>query len=807
MLLSLRHALRVLRKAPGFTATAVLTLALGIGANTAIFSVVNALLLRSLPLSDPSRLVSLTADYPQRGIRGGAFSVGAYETLRDGGHTFTGIAAWAQEAFTLVGVGDPTQLPGARVSPNFLDVLGARPVLGRGFRSEEGITGARPTALISYSLWQRQFGGDNHIVGRNLTLNQEDYSVIGVLPPDFAFPLSGLDVWVSRIMNYSGFQPNQIRAGAGFLQGIARLGPGVSLQQAEAELAILSQHYREQHPGAPDADPHTKIAIELLQQSLVQGLRSTLLILTGAVGLVLLIACANVASLMMARATGRAREIALRTALGASRGIIVRQLLLESGLLSAAGAVLGAAMARVGVAWLVKIDAGNTLPGFQPIRVDWQVLAFTLAIAIVTGVIFGLAPALQVSRPDLNSVLRDAGWGTTGGGARHRTRSLLVAGQMALSIVLLIGGGLLIESFRNLRSVNPGFDPHHELTMNLSLPPAQYPAGSKRAQFFREAVQRLTTVPGVRAAAASFSNPVGLRVFAPIEVEGQPPLPLPQRPLAIWNATTPGYFDTFGVPLLSGRDFTWADDEKARLVAIVSQSLARRYWPNQQAIGKHIALGGFETPFEVVGVAGDTRNRGLQSDPGLVMFTPYAQFTFPGMAVTIRTDSDPARFGRAAIMQLRAVDKDLAVTGQQTMDRLMEKQLAQQRQTMFLVGGFAGVALLLALIGLYGVMAYSVAQRTTEFGIRQAIGAQRSDILRMVFGQAARLSVAGIFGGVIAALFLTRLLSGLLFRVSASDPATFCAIALVFLTVALLAAYVPAWRATRVDPVEALRQR
>ena len=302
MLLSLRHALRVLRKAPGFTATAVLTLALGIGANTAIFSVVNALLLRSLPLAEPSRLVSLTADYLQRGVKGGAFSVGAYETLRDGTRAFTGIAAYAQEAFTMVGMGDATQLPGARVSLNFLDVLGTKPVLGRGFRGEEGSTGARPTALISYSLWQRQFGGDTRILGRNLTLNQEDYAVIGVLPPDFAFPFSGINVWVTRIMNYSGFQPDQIRAGAGFLQGIARLGPGVTMTQAEAELAILSQHYREQHPGAPDADPHTKIAIDLLQQSLVQGLRSTLLILTGAVGLVLLIACANVASLMMARA-------------------------------------------------------------------------------------------------------------------------------------------------------------------------------------------------------------------------------------------------------------------------------------------------------------------------------------------------------------------------------------------------------------------------------------------------------------------------------------------------------------------------
>jgi predicted permease len=807
MLTSLRQTIRILRKAPGFTAIAVLTLALGIGANTAIFSVVNALLLRSLPLEDPSRLVFLTADYPQRGIKGGAFSVAAYETLRDGNRSFAGVAAFCQEGFTLLGNGEPERLPGARVSANFLDVLGAKPVLGRGFLAEEGVTGARPVALISYTLWQRRFGADAHILGKPVTLNQEDYSIIGVMPPNFAFPFDGTDIWTTRVMNYSGMTPAQIHAGAGFLQGAIRLRSGITLAQAEAELAVLSQHYREQHPGAPDADPHTRMAIEPLQQSLVQGLRSTLLVLTGAVGLVLLIACANVASLTMARATGRSREIALRTALGASRGTIVRQLLLESSLLAITGAVLGTAMAQWGVTWLVKADAGNTLPGFQPIRVDLPVLGFTLAISLLTGILFGLAPALQVSRPDLNGILRDSGWGTTGGGSRHRTRGLLVAGQMALSIVLLIGGGLLIESFRNLQSVNPGFNPHNALTMNITPPPSKYPAGSKRAQFMRQVVQRLVTIPGVRSATASFSNPMALQVFSPILAEGQPTLPMAQRPLAIWNGITPGYFETYGMPLLSGRDFSWEDDEKAPHVAIVSQSLARHFWPNEEALGKHLVVGGFAEPFEIVGVAGDTKNRGLQSDPGTVVFTPYAQFTFGNMALTLRTVSDPAGFGRAATAQIRAVDKDLAVTGLQTVEALLATQLAQPRQTMFLVGGFAALAMLMALIGLYGVMAYSVAQRTVEIGIRQAIGAQRGDILRMVFGQAARLSLAGICAGVLAAIALTRLLAGMLFHVSATDPITFGAIATLFLVVAMLAAYIPAWRATRVDPMEALRQR
>jgi putative ABC transport system permease protein len=807
MLSSLRHAVRVLRKAPGFTIVAVLTLALGIGANTAIFSVVNALLLRSLPLEDPARLAALSADYPQRGVKGGAFSVAAYETLRDGNHSFNGIVAYAGEGFTLLGAGEPERLPGARVSPNFLDVLGTRPVMGRGFRTEEGIAGARPVALIGYSLWQRRFGADPHVLGKPVTLNQEVYSIVGVMPPDYAFPVAGTDIWVTRVMNYSGFQPEQIRSGAGFLQGIARLRPGVSIEQAAAELAVLSLHYREQHPGAPDADPHTRMALVPLQENLVAGLRKTLLVLTGAVGLVLLIACANVASLMMARATGRAREIALRTALGATRASIVRHLLIESSLLAIAGAVLGAIAAQWGVAWLVKADAGNTLPGFQPIRVDWAVLGFTLAISLITGIAFGLAPAVQVSRPDLNSVLRDSGWGTTTGGGRHRTRSLLVAGQMALSIVLLIGAGLLLESFRNLRAVNPGFNPHNALTMDIQQPLGKTPADPRRNEFIHEAIRRLSAIPGVRSATASYSRPMGLRVYAPILADGQPNIPIAQRPLAIWNAITPGYFETYGVPLVSGRDITWADDEKAPQVVVVSQSLAHRFWPQETPLGKHLVLSGYAAPFEIVGVAGDTKNRGLQSDPGMVAFTSYAQRNFGSMAVTIRTEADPAGFARAATTQLHAVDKDLPVTNLQTVDALMAAQVTQERQTVLLIGGFAAVALLLALIGLYGVMAYSVAQRTAEIGIRQAVGAQRGDILRLVFGQAVRVSLAGIAIGIVGAAGLTRLLAGMLFHVSATDPATFAATAMLFLAVAMLAAYVPAWRATRVDPVEALRQR
>jgi putative ABC transport system permease protein len=807
MLQSLRHTFRVLRKSPGFTVVAVLTLALGIGANTAIFSVVNALLLRPLPLDDPSRLVSISVLNVEKSLNGGAFALRAYEMIRDGNHSFTGVTAASGEGLTLLGDNQPERLAAARVAPNFLDILGARPLTGRGFQRSEGLSGGQRVALISHSLWQRRFGASNDILGKAITLDQDVYSIIGVMPPNFAFPFGGVDVWVSRLADTAIFPPEQVRYGAGYLYGTARLRPGVTAEQAEAELAVIFERYREENPRAPGADPHNRLAVVSLQESLVGGLRSTLGVLMGAVGLVLLIACGNVASLTLARATGRAREIALRAALGASRGAIVRQLLLESSIFAAAGASLGVLFARWGVDLLVKADAGNSLPGYQAIRIDVPVLAFTFGISLIAAIAFGLAPAWRVSRPDLNRILRDSGWGTTGGGRRQTLRSLLVAGQIALSVVLLIGASLLVESFRNLRLVNPGFNPHNALTMNVNLPPGKYPDGPRRAQFFEAVVKRLAAIPGVHSAAASLGLPINLRVLSPILADGQPNVPPGQRPLAIWNGVTPGYFQTLGIPLLRGRDFTWADDAQAPRVVIVSQSLARRFWPDASALGKHLTFTRFQAPFEIVGVAGDTKTSGLQADAGMVMFTPYAQWTFPGLALTIRTDGDAQGYASAAAKQVQTLDGDLPVTQIMTLDAVMDQLLTQQRQTVFLIGGFAGVAWLLALIGLYGLMAYSVAQRTMEIGIRQAIGARRIDVLRMVFGQAMRLSLIGISAGVIAALGLTRLISGLLFHVSTADPSTFAGIALLFLGVSLLAAYIPARRATRIDPLDAIRAR
>jgi predicted permease len=522
---------------------------------------------------------------------------------------------------------------------------------------------------------------------------------------------------------------------------------------------------------------------------------------------VLLIACANVAGLLMARATTRSKEIALRAALGASRWQLIAQLLSESVLLSVAGAALGIALAKWGVEWLVKADAGSNLPGYQPIGLNWIVLAFTAVVAVATGTIFGLIPALQMSHPDLNRILRDSGGGSMGGARGSRLRNTLVVAQIGLSIVLLIGAGLLLESFRQVRNVKLGFDPSHTLTARLSLPPGKYPDGPQRTAVMRELTRRLESEPGVASAAISQTVPMGPSVFSAVLAEGQPFVALGQRPLAQWTGGSPGLFRTMGVPMVSGRDFTWADDEKSPRVVIVNQAMARRFWPDQNPIGKHITITRLQLPHEVIGVVGDTRSGNLETEPPMIMYSSYAQWTWQRVYLTIRTPLNPESLTQRLASQVGSVDRDLAITGTRTMDDLVEQAMAQRKETMYLIAGFAGLALLLAVVGLYGVISYSVAQRTAEIGIRQAIGAQRVDILRMVVGQGLRLSLSGIVVGAIAAAVLTRLLARLLFHVSATDPATFLSIAGIFLVVGLGASCLPAWRATRIDPLDALRTK
>jgi predicted permease len=797
----------MMRKTPGFTAVAVGTLALGIGANTAIFSVVNALVLQPLPVKDPEHIVAISASSAARQITGYNLSLHFYETVRDGSKLLSGVAAWSGDPLTLTDDGEPEALTSARVSPNYFDVLGTRPALGRGFTAAEGEAGAPPVALISYRLWQRRFAGADNIVGRAVTLDRERYTVIGVLPAEYPFPTPGVDVWVTRLVRYSGLQPEQIETGAGFLQPIARLTPGATIAQATAEVQSLHEQYKSTHPRAPDVTQDSRMSLDPLQESLTANIRPTLGILTGAVGFVLLIACANVAGLMMARATARAKEMALRAALGASRVQLIWQLLSESLLLSGAGAILGVLLAKWGVAWLVKTDAGNNLPGFQPIGVDLAVLGFTAAVSVASGAAFGLAPAMQASRPDLNGILRDAGWGNTGG-RRHGVRNVLVVAQIGLSVVLLIGAGLLMESFRQVQNLRLGFESAQSMVAQLTLPPSKYPDDTRRAAFVRDLVQRLETTPGIQSAVAAQSVPLGFLILSPVLAEGQGFVPQAQRPLARWNMTSPGYFRTLGIPLVSGRDITWADDEHSTKVVVINQALARKFWPNENAIGKHITFTRLQVPFEVVGVVGDTRNGNLEREPQPMMFSAFAQWTRAGMVIAVRTaGGNPAAMSKAVAAQVAAVDRDLPITGVRTMNEVVENALAQRKQTMYLVAGFAGLALVLAVIGLYGVVAFSVAQRTAEIGIRQAIGAQRGDILWMVMAQGLRLSVAGILSGTVTAVLVTRLMSRLLFHVSATDPSTFAQIAGIFVVVALGASYLPAWRAMRIDPVVALRDK
>jgi putative ABC transport system permease protein len=804
MIPSVRYGLRLMRRSPGFTLAAVLTLGLGIGANTAMFSVVYAVLLRPLPVEHPERLVFLSGSNPLRPGAGIPFSVAAYESLRDGNSSLASVAAFAGEGLTLTGAGDPLRLQAQRVSANFFRVLAVQPAAGRAFEDAEGRDGAAPVALVSDGLWQRRFGGDPRLLGQSITLAGRPHTLIGIVPRGFAVPFDDVDVWVTQISQFGNLTQEQIRHGGGFLMAIGRMKPGISVEQADADAGVVNRRYRAEHPGSPDAEPGGRIYAAPLQDSLISEVRSTILILAGAVGLVLLVACANVAGLTMARAAGRTKEMAVRAALGAGRRRIVEQLLVESVLLAVAGAATGALLAMWGVS---LAQANLPLPGWGPVRVDLAVLGFCAGIAILTGVLFGLLPALAASRPNLTTVLRDAGRGVTGG-RRQWTRRALVAGQMALSVVLLIGAALLVESVRQLERVQPGFDPHGAMTMRISMPPARYPDDARRTQFVRETLERIEALPGVRSATASLSIPMSVGVMAPFLAEGQPPAPIAERPYGEWKAITPGYFQTMGVPLLRGRAFTWADDAGAPRRVIVSQALARKYFGSADPIGKHVTYSRRQVEAEIVGVAGDVKSRSLDSDGGIVYYTPYPQFAWPNLAITFRAAAgDPRPLAKSAQAQVFAMDRDMPVTGIETLDEYVQSAFSGRRRVMSLIAGFAGVALLLAMVGLYGVMAYSVAERTAEIGIRQAVGAGPADILRLVVGEGLRLSVMGIGVGIAAAIAATRLISGMLYHVSPTDPATFAAIAAVILGVAMAACWIPARRATRVDPLEALRRQ
>jgi predicted permease len=795
-----------MRKKPAFTATAVLTLALAIGGNTAIFTVIRAVLLKPLQYRDPDRLVS---------VSGGATPT-RFAEMEAGARSFTALGAFTgQQDLTLSGGAEPEVLRGARVSATFLRILDVDPLRGRGFRPEEDAPGGPPVVMIGAEIWQRRFAGDPQIIGKTVTLDATPYLVIGVLPPRFQFPFPGVDLWLTAPSESPGV-PARVRALSPVLNVFGRLKPGVTLAQANAELQVIRRRYALAHPSMLDAKPKTPLEVTPMKDNLVTGVRSMLWMLFGAVGFVLLIACANVASLLLARAASRSREMAVRAALGAARTRLIGQLLAESVLLSLSGGILGVLLA----AWCLRaipLISSFDLPRSAEIHLDGIVLGFAAALSLVTGVLFGLAPSLAASRPDLMRVLRASGdaanpanQGPGGILAGLNIRALLLVGQIALSVVLLIGAALLIESVSRLRGVQVGFNPSHLLTMRLSLPPVRYDTNQKKVSFFQELIRQVGSAPGIRSAAAGMSLPMMGYAGTPVQDAAKPLLKLNERLIATYMPVTPGYFRTLDIPLRRGREFTDQDTEDAQRVAIVDEALARRFWPEYPSgpdpVGQRLWVGGVNPkPAQIVGIAANVHQSLENSAWPETVYVCFAQNPLPSAMLAIRTDGDPLRFTSAVREQVRALDKDQGISAVRTMDDLVEEEVGQRRLLVILLGSFAGVALLLALIGIYGVIAYSVAQRTREMGIRRALGAQQSDILRLVVVQGFRLALAGVAIGLVGAYGLTRLMESLLFHVSATDPATFVGVALLFLFVALAASYIPARRATRIDPMAALR--
>ncbi len=815
-----RYSLRTMSRNPAFAITTTLILALGIGGNTAIFSVIRAVLLRPLDYRDPDRLVHFSVENSRQPMQNPSFSSAQFEEMKASAKSFTALGAYGRpENFALSSGGEPEELKGARVAANFLEVLGVPPALGRSFFEEEDKAGGRPVAMISRRLWKRRFGGDPTVVGKEVTLESTGTTIIGVLPEGFEFPYADVDVWVTRPAEWSMLPPRYW--GVPTLTGFGRLQANVSIEQAGAEMTLLQQRYDAAHPSPTNSDRSAIMRVVLLKDRLVADVRPMLWTLFGAVGFVLLIACANVASLLLARATSRSREFAVRAALGAGRGRLIRQLLAESMTLAIAGGILGMMLAK----WALSLSInGLFLPGgvnalyasgARDIRLDGMVLGFTVLLSIGTGVLFGLVPALQISRPDLNEVLRDRG---TAGGRRGffsvTARGLLVMGQVALSIVLLIGAALLIESFYRLHSVDPGFEAKNLLTAKIALPRARYDTDLKRETFFRELLPRLQQLPGVRSAALAMLLPTTSWIRTNItDVEGAPALdPDDATSYSVVQSTTPDYFRTLGIPLKRGRDFSPRDNTVgSRPVMMVNETLARRLWPEYPSgvnpIGLHIKEGYDKALgwIEVVGIVADIHEGGLASDAVAEFYLPCAMHPPLTAFVIARTEGDSLRFANAIRERVLAIDRDQPVSDIKTMEAVFEATLGQRRLTMLLLGMFAGVALLLATVGIYGVAAYSVAQRTQEVGIRRALGAQHGNILRLILGQGLGMVLGGIAIGLGGALALTRVMKNLLFHVKAADPATFVGIALLFFVVALAGSYIPARRAARIDPMAALR--
>ncbi len=807
LLQDLRYGLRMLAKNPGFTAVAVMTLALGIGANTAIFSVVNAVLLRPLPYQQPDHLVKVWGNFAGIGLANNQNWISApeFKDLESQNRSFSHIAAMSDASFNLIINGSPQRIEGALVSPSLFPMLGVQALWGRTFLPEESQPGRDAVVLLNYGLWQRGFGGDRSIVGRRLNINGISYAVVGVMPAGFQYP-NDADMWGPLAFQPSDLVPNN-RGNHG-LEVLARIKPDLSLEQARSDMKALTKAVEEQNPNYPYVRFQFAFTLTPLLEETVSDIQKALWILTGAVALVLLIACANVANLLLVRASGREREIAIRIAIGASRRRLIGQLLTESVLLAVVGGAAGLLIARWGLAVLINISSA-IFPRLAGASVDGRVLGFTMLVALGTGIIFGLVPALQCVRDVNHESLKEGGRSASGSSASQRLRHSLVAAELALSLVLLNGAGLLLRSFWRLQQVDGGFQPDHVLTMRVSLPETRYSRPEQVRAFFRDAVDRISRLPGVQAAGAVSDLPLsgqGTSGTTTMDTHAVPPDAA--SPEADWRVVTPGYFQAMGIARISGRYFDDHDADESPPVAIVDETLAKTYWPNEDTVGKRLHLGGVESKapwMTVVGVVRHVRYRTLEAQSRTEVYWPEAQNPSSSLSLAIRTSSDPHNFATTAQKEVQAVDPQQPVYRVRTMEELLENSLARRRLSMLLLSIFAGAALLLAAVGIYGIMSYWVNQRAREMGIRMALGADRFDLLRLVVQQSLILAGVGVAIGLVSSLASTRLVSSLLFDVKPSDPPTLATVAIGLAGVALLASWAPAHRATKVDPIVALR--
>ncbi len=796
----LRYGARMLLKQPGFTLIAALTLALGIGANTAIFSVVNAALLRPLPFKEPERLIMIReTKLPQ--FSEFAVATGNFMEWVKQNTTFERLVGTRPVTVNLADPGNPELLKGLGVTSGFCAMLGVQPQLGRDFLPEEAQPGRNNVVLLSHQLWRRRFGGDPGIVNQTIPLDGQSHTVIGVMPAGFQFLGRENEVWTLIALTA---QDAQNHGGHSLSRVIGQLKTGVSLDQARADLSAIEGRLAAQFPSVQGWN----VRLWSLLEFTVRSVKPALLMLLVAVAFVLLIACVNVANLSLARATTRQKEIALRTALGASRARIVRQLLTESVLLSLVGGALGLLLAKWGTDFLLRLAPAD-LPRLSDVALDGVALAFTAAITLLTGVIFGLVPALQASKPNLNEVMKDAGRGSTEGGRRQWTRGALVTLEVASALVLLVGASLLIRSFWRLQKVDPGFRTGAALTMKISLPRRKYTGDPQVVAFYQQLLENLITLPGMQAVGATSLVPVSDDDFViSFEAEDQPPLPTGAMQSANYFSISADYFKTMGIPLLRGRYINEGDTADAPHVAVINESLAKKIFPNQDPVGKRITFDDRKKKpdwYEVVGVVGDVKNYGLDQSTTMQIYEPFTQQPFRSMSLVARAAGDPAAMTAAIRNVVLSLDKEQPVANVVTLDQLLTVSVAQRRFSMLLLGVFAAAALLLASVGIYGVLSYAVTQRTNEIGIRMALGARSRDVVRLVVGQGMKLVGAGVGLGLAGALLLTRLMTALLFEVSATDPVTFVSITLLLACVATLACWIPARRAAKLDPMVALR--